>query len=174
MTPVPSQPVSLLVDFPSQPRRLSLDNEVKTTRRRRINFTPDITVFSYSDDSSNDIQSHDLWYTSQEYKQMKHARAQDICTAIKTMQSPESQESVSSQHLNLIGVERYLTREVLVETKLRRDAHINAVLDEQERQDSNMISDPDTLGDLSRKHSRWSAERSLIAAQFSLMLDDAV
>ena len=172
MTPVPSQPVSLLVDFPSRPRRSTVDDKVKTTRQRSINFTPDITVFSYSNDSSNDIQSHDLWYTSQEYKQMKHTRSQDICAAIRIMQSPEFKSSVSSQHLNLIGVERYLSREVLVETKRRRDAHVNAVLDEQERQDSNMISDLKTLGDLSRTHSKWSVERSQIAARFSRMLDD--
>ena len=172
MMQVQSQSISLVVDFPIQPRRLSLNNKKEMTTRRRVNFASEVIVASDSNNDSHDVHSHDSWYTSQEYKQMKHTRAQDICTVTKTSQSPEFHESLSPQHLNLIGVERYLSKEVLIESKLRRDAHVNAVLDEQERQDNNMTLDAEALGDLSRRHSKWSVERAQIAAQFSRMLDE--
>ena len=164
MNQVQFQSISLLVDFPKQPRNL--------TRPRRVNFAPEATVANIVNNDSKVVKSKDICYTSQEYKQMKCTRAQDICTVIKAIQRPEFQESVSPQHLNMIGVERYLSKELLIESKLRQDYHVNAVLDEQDRQDNNMTLDAEALGDLSRKHSRWSAERSQIAAQFSLMLDD--
>ena len=161
---VKSQSISLLVDFPQQPRKL--------IRRRRVNFAPEAKVARIINDSSNDVHSHDLWYTSKEYRQMKRTRSQDICIAIRAMQSSEFQESPSSQHLHMVGIERYLSQALLMKTKLQRGVHINAVLDEQERQDRNMIFDPESLGDLSRKHSKWSVGRAQISAQFSLMLDE--
>ena len=166
MKQVRSQSISLIVDFPKQPRKL--------TRQRCVTFASEATVARIINHSSNDVQSHDLWYTSQEYKQMRRTRSQDIYTVIRAMQRPECQESPSSLHFNMIGVERYLSKEVLTETKLKRNACVNAVLDEQARQDNNMVLDPKALGDLSRKHSKWSVERAQISAQFSLMLDEVL
>lgn len=59
------------------------------------------------------------------------------------------------------GIEHLSSRESCNELLRKRLAHINAVLDEQERQDDKEIADPLAVAFVSYKYSKWARERAI-------------
>lgn len=203
-----SNPAStLFVDFPSQPRRKSWEGssypepsapqEQHNRRKRRVSFAATNSYCSIS------ISNEDTWYSKNEYREFKETRKQDVSSVIRQINITSHSSNTDglpelSDLSQVIGIENYLSKEISTIVKSRRYAHINAVLDEQERQDRLILSRFDSIeegntdkgktddcnmilvdanvnvnliSEVSQSHSRWAERRAIIIAQLAYELD---
>ncbi|KAL7466144.1 hypothetical protein ACHAXS_011034 [Conticribra weissflogii] len=85
---------------------------------------------------------------------------QSIVMARNCRGSSDTSSSNEDEHLCTFGLEHLLSRDDCNELISRRLETINAVLDEQERQDDLGIWDPQAISFVSFKYSKWARERA--------------
>jgi len=76
------------------------------------------------------------------------------------MKNDEGQDVDDDESLCTVGVEHLASRETCNELVQKRLELINAVLDEQERQDGLNILDPEAIAFVSMRYSKWARERA--------------
>ena len=96
------------------------------------------------------------WYSKSEYEDIKYGMSRDVRTVVNKIKSKDMIE-ISNEY-QIIGIEKLVLRSMFEETRRKRLQHINAVLEEQERQDTLLLCDPMALCIVSRAHSQWSRE----------------
>ena len=146
----------LIVDFPT---RRSAPKKTKA-----VNFcnTAEMRIIEPIDAATTDTSA--IWYTSREYKAMRDANDDAVRLARKALISMKNTtpDSVFDKMdtVTLNGIERFLTRDIIKRTKECRIQYVNAILDEQDLQDSAGIYDADRFALVARHHSKSAAKRA--------------
>ena len=139
----------------------------------------------------DDVDEREIWYSSEEYKDMKEKNRQAVMRVHRKLrtQSPSSStdddgisQSKSSNPTTLTlledecltGIEHLLSVKIIKKTRANKVECSNAVLQEQERLYYHNVSmeeesdDPvDALACVSKHYSRWSTKRAQIIGQFN-------
>ena len=155
----------LIVDFPSTRREAD-----QKARRQSVQFSSEMTIRFY--ERPDEFSLRDVHYSSGDYRRFKK---ENKC-AVQEMHRRHHlwQESVNSggcagdDHIEAAfrecehcGIENVLTPSLVEDTMARKTGCVNAVLDEQKRQDSTGRYDPERLARASLRYSRRAVCRSI-------------
>ena len=149
----------LIVDFPQQRRNNSFAGSNKRVRKT-VHFSPMNELRSF--ERNDNMNTCNIWYSNKEYKAMRIASIQAIQDVRRIDFSPSSNLVDGAEALEdcvTTGIENRLTPGTTKKSKARRAQCLNAVLDEQERQDSGEY-DPIKLACVSKHYSKWSTRRA--------------
>ena len=145
----------LIVDFPN--RRSPIKRMVQFSNMNEIKFVKPIDI-------GQDVISQ-LYYSSEDYKAMRVntkkavRRANKVLGALSSSSDSESEHDIN-EDLILTGIENILTPAIIKRTRSCRAQYTNAVLDEQERQDSAGLYDADRLACISHQYSKSAVRRA--------------
>ena len=171
----------LIVDFPNLAARLpnvieaNEDEEAKAS----VHFDRTSTVVFFH--TPDDIERSKMWYTAEDYTEMKQAVTRASISArnklplsLSRSSSCDSVRSTPSIILEddnddecLTGIEHLLSVKLIKKAYARRMQCLNAVLDEQERQRYWGKSNPDLLAQVSQYYSKCSTKRAVIIGTFN-------
>ena len=172
----------LIVGFPNLAARLpnvieaNEDKEAKAS----VHFDRTSTVVFFQ--TPDDIERSKMWYTAEDYTEMKQDVTRASISARNTLplslsrsSSCDSVRSTPSIILEdednddecLTGIEHLLSVKLIKKTYARRMQCLNAVLDEQERQRYCGESNPDVLAQVSQYYSKCSTKRAVIIGTFN-------
>ena len=145
---------NLIVDYPLNP----------PIKRVQFSKTSSLKLVKCIEDLTNDAISK-IWYSSHEYKVMKQENMRDcmvldsvITTSILDQNLFEKVSKMDD--VTLVGIENTVTPAMIKRIQARRARCINAVLKEQDNQDSTGIYDPERLARVSSHYSKSSRERA--------------
>lgn len=136
----------------------------KKKNKKSVNFAPtcDITFIERID--LDKIDASELWWTDDDHRVMRQNQVRSINTLILLLSNPSSRSARGSDPTNdekvlniMHGIEGLLLSK---EVKACKNGCMDAVLEEQERQDDLGIFDPDRLARASRKYSRFAMRRA--------------
>ena len=167
----------LIVDFPNLSARLpnvieaNEDEEAKSS----VHFDRTSTVVFFQ--TPDDIERSKMWYTAEDYTEMKQAVRRASISARNKLPLSSSCDSVRSTPSIILeddnddecltGIEHLLSMKLIKKTYARRMQCLNAVLDEQERQRYWGESNPDVLAQVSQYYSKCSTKRAVIIGTFN-------
>ena len=167
----------LIVDFPNLAARLpnvieaNEDEEAKSS----VHFDRTSTVVFFQ--TPDDIERSKMWYTAEDYTEMKQAIRRASISARNKLPLSSSCDSVRSTPSIILdedtddecltGIEHLLSMKLIKKTYARRMQCLNAVLDEQERQRYWGKSNPDLLAQVSQYYSKCSTKRAVIIGTFN-------
>ena len=179
----------LIVDFPSR-RRGSImrssnkpeNNESKKVSGVSVSFAKSMHIQFFQ--APDDVDESEIWYTSEEYKDMKESNRQAVVRVHRKLRTPSlstdddgSQSSKATTLLEdecLTGIEHLLSVKIIKKVRACRKECLNAVLQVQDRlwQDnvgSMEESDDsvDVLASVSKHYSKWSTKRAQIIGQYN-------
>ena len=137
------------------PRRKSFIQPSKANKSVRFSSTCDVTFVERFD--VDEIDANELWYSDDEFKTMRYVQARTVRTIQLFVSSPKSPKNNSGANILLMGLENLLMGKEVKECRRR---NLNAVLDEQERQDELGIFDPDSLACVSHRYSLVAAKKA--------------
>ena len=151
---------ALIVDFPAQARRSSAVSSKKTM----VHFSNEYDIRFY--ERPDKVHASELHYSRDDMKQFKLANRQAILDIYKrhlslANGSTEDDAKVAFQGCELTGMENLLTPGLTKKSMARKRGCWDAVLDEQEKQDTSGRYDPDRLARASQEYSRWATRRAL-------------
>jgi len=140
----------LIVDFPAR----------RSAPKKTVHFcnTSEMRIVKRIDAARTDASA--IWYTGNEYKAMRAANEDAVRLARRALASKTNMDTV-----NLNGIEKFLTRDIIEWTKESRFRCINAVLDEQDLQDSAGMYDADRFASVARHHSKSAAKKAITIGQ---------
>mmetsp|Transcript_33258 Transcript_33258/g.59894 ORF Transcript_33258/g.59894 Transcript_33258/m.59894 type:complete len:163 (+) Transcript_33258:123-611(+) len=150
----------LIVDFPQQRRSNSFAGSNKIVRKT-VHFSPMNELRSF--ERNDNMNTGNIWYSDNEYKAMRIANIQAVQDVRRIDLSPSSNLVDGAEALEdcvTTGIENLLTSSITKKSKARRAQCSNAVLDEQERQDSSGEYDSIKLACVSNHYSKWSTRRA--------------
>lgn len=103
-----------------------------------------------------------LWYQDEDYLAMKKARRVSVIEVHRTYLDHPSGPVDQLEKLGACttGIENMLSPKILRRVQVCKARCLNAVLDEQDRQDKYNEYDPMKIAAASLKHSNWSATRA--------------
>ena len=115
-------------------------------------------------------QASNLWYSREEtdlFKASLPRRVRDVRSQLKVDHGALlDEELVTIDAAAILGLEKYLSREITNEYKIRRLALRRAVLEEHRRNHALDIAHTARLAKISAVHSQWARERARAAALF--------
>ena len=137
----------LIVDFPSRSA---------AAKKRGVHFseTSSLAVIESSDASSK-------WYSSKDYREFKLGTKHAVHHAHKRLRAGDGDAAI------LTGIENLLSPEAIRKTKSIRAQYVQAILDEQERQDSSGVYDSDMFAAVAGQFTKGSARRARTLAMLS-------
>ena len=145
---------NLIVDVP-QTRKAG-----SAKKRRTVQFSTKSDIRFYQ--RADEADASEMYYSNEDYRAFEkdHERAiQDV-----HRHNERSCSSLSTDDFKLL-YGRVLTtgieNDLMKKTMAKRTRYLDAVLDEQDRQDAAGYCDPDRLAYVSRHYSKWSAKRAL-------------
>ena len=132
----------------------------------------------------DDVDESEIWYTSEEYKDMKESNRQAVVRVHRKLRTPSlstdddgSQSSKATTLLEdecLTGIEHLLSVKIIEKTRANRVECSNSVLQVQDRLWYHNVGsmeesdDPiDALARVSKHYSRWSTKRARIIGQYN-------
>jgi hypothetical protein len=129
----------LIVDFPKEGRR---NREYSHLRTVQFSEKLDVHIVERHEDGHK-IPRHELWYTKPEYNSMKRTIQEDRLEVLRTAQGGSfdyAGGNSSEREVCCIGIEHLLTRESMLHVRDCRVRCTYAVLAEQARQGSDLLS----------------------------------
>lgn len=148
----------------------------KSMNKKQVRFSDRSLLFVVDNLSLDKKQASTLWYSRDEtdlFKVWLSVRVRHVQSELRSHGALMDKELISINAAAILGLEKYLTPELMMEYKERRVAIQRAVLREHRCQRSRHIashSDADTdsvrLALVSAHHSLWARERSRAAALF--------
>ena len=149
----------MIVDFPFRPRFDSKSTKA-SSKAIRFSDTKQVNIFEKSSECERDR----AWYSKAEYQQMRKEMASEV-RALSDMYRHDPNQIPSDQCI--VGIENYLSRDIMREVVRQRAQHINAVLKEQDRQDELCVYDPLKIAFVSRRISESSQDRAHMFAKLA-------
>ncbi len=161
----------------SKTKARTMMKTTKSMNKKQVRFS-DRSLLSLVDNLNlNKEQASKLWYTQDEtdlFKAWLSVRVRQIHSELRSHGELLDDDLVDINAAAILGLEKYLTPELIVEYKERRVALKRAVLTEHRCQRMNrrisLDSDADTdsvrLALVSARHSQWARERARAAALF--------
>ncbi len=141
----------LIVDFPKVRRR-------KLGKAKSVSFADNSSLRLYHED---DGRRHASWYNKVDYNTFRQNTRAEISSA---RQMDGEKNGTDDEEFCTVGVEIYLSQELLSEVMERREIHKIALLREQGRlQDG--CERQDVLAGLSKEYSKWACSRALFNAR---------
>lgn len=151
-------PADLIVDFPQVPRN-------KQRKSERVSFMANSSLRLYHEDQD---RQHSSWYNKVDYYWFRQNTRAEILSA---RQMDGKNFDTDHEVVCTVGVEIYLSQELLSEVMERREIHKLAILREQARQQEFGCIFQEVLASLSQEYSRWACSRaSLNARKLSSLL----
>ena len=159
----------LIVDFPEMARRNTLTNcTPRREQRRNVRFSS-MSILTFVEYPTKEINAK-KWTSTEDRKSSRQAQLSDVLKTRSLIESKPRESLSQEEILQCIGIESLLTNKVLKYTCEKRRMHKQAVLAEQQRQQSLHIHDDEDLCQISEIHSQWSRERAhKIALGYSRM-----
>lgn len=145
---------SLIVDFPSQPRKLS-KTSVVCSSSPCVSFSPSHETKYVGSKSPGDRKA--AWYSKKEQKSFQNEivnEAHQLRQVIRTADQPK--DILKSRKYELVGIEIRLSQELARAVAKNRIEHESDVLDEYNRQKVEGMMDAEALAQVSAKTSRRS------------------
>ena len=149
----------LTVDFPQETHRAGVEFKLGTRPNLRFSGKIEVRFYRRADDST----SSELHYSEEDYRNFKRDSKRAIKEARRLLSFPDDDDSVRALHecVVITGIENSLTPELLRRSATAKILRTNAVLNEQDRQDSMGIYDEERLAMISRQCSEWSVQRAV-------------
>ena len=143
---------SLLLDFPTKKFK---------SHKKVLRFATMTQVRFYEgpDDGGNDT----MFYSSQDYKAMRIANKRAINEAHRkclSYMTSNSRTNLGDIYSDLTGIENFATPDLVRFSINEKEQYVNAVLDEQERQDHSSEFDPIKLAQVAKDQTRRAAKRA--------------
>ena len=120
----------------------------------------------------DDVDDSEIWYTSEEYDDMKETNRQAVVRVHRKLRTPSSTTLLEDECLT--GIEHLLSVKIIKKTRANRVECSNSVLQEQDRLWYHNVGsmeesdDPvDALARVSKHYSRWSTKRAQIIGQYN-------
>ena len=155
------------------------DNESKKASGVCFAKTMHIQFFQVPDD----VDVSEIWYTSEEYNDMKETNRQAVIRIHRKLRIPRLSTDDSSKPTTLFledefltGIEHLLSIKIIKKTHANRVERSNAVLQVQERlwqhnvgsmEEEESDDSVDVLASVSKHYSRWSTKRAQIIGQYN-------
>ena len=132
-----------------------MTNNISPKSPRAVTFAPFGKLsFIPKDDAKS------KWYTSHEKRSSRDQMVQDIRRMHKKINATPSKVITKEQLHQCIGIELYLTPELMKHVIQEKKSHVKAVLSEQRNQEHQGIQDPEKIRCVSRKSSQWARSRA--------------
>lgn len=142
----------LIVDFPRRRRN---------SKMKRVQFSgiTEITFFERLDET----ESSKIWYTPQDYRNMRSQNHEAVLHAHTSMRSFISKDEETQEIDGSIftGIENLMTPALIRKSRQRRAQCISSVLEAQERQDIDEDHDSLGLACVSKEYSKSAVKRAL-------------
>ena len=103
-----------------------------------------------------------LWYSRNDIGRFKFVRAYSTVNLNLTKQI--SNHAISLLDGEMLGMEKYLSKELTYEYRHRRKNRMKAVLKEQRLQRLNRVSSSGRISKIARNYSKWAGQHALAAA----------
>ncbi len=104
-----------------------------------------------------------IWYSSHDIEAFR-TEASDLARGMlwpdNKISLHQYKEKINQDTDAILGLDIYLTKEMLQQVLLHRQLHHRAVLGEQQRQRRSSVNDPQRLADVSQADSSWSRNRA--------------
>ena len=176
----------LIVDFPSSRRRsiMRSSNKPKNNESKKssgVSFAKSMHVKFFQ--APDDVDESEIWYTSEEYKDMKESNRQVIIRVhrkLRTSSLSTDDDGIDYKATTLLeaecltGIEHLLSVKIIEKTRANRVECSNSVLQVQDRLWYHNVGsmeesdDPiDALARVSKHYSRWSTKRARIIGQYN-------
>ena len=157
------------------------NNESKKASGVSFAKTIDIQFFQVPDD----VDDREIWYTSEEYDDMEETYRQDVLRVHGKLRTPSGTVTDDSSKPTtrlledledecLTGIEHLLSVKIIKKVHACRRAHLNAVLQVQERLRQHNVGSMeesydtvDALARVSKHYSRFSNKRAQIIGQYN-------
>lgn len=161
----------LIEDFPKHRQ-----NTFYGSKRKSVGFseTCDLRIFQCHDD----IDERDIWYSEDDYKNMKSASKKAANVAHRVLGSHSMSDANSAvvealdDYINLTGIERFLSPKSIKKAIAARTERTNAVMREQERQYWSGKYDIHKLACESRRHTKWAIRRAHTIGMFNAQISE--
>ena len=136
----------MIVDWPRRD-----DGATRTTTRRAVSFSPTSEMYIVPQESS----SKSMFFSREEIDTFKRNLQHDIHQMRRHFASGEE---ISREVLcDCMGLESFASQDVLQRIRMKRRAHVNAVLQEQQRGTNSSIN---SIAMVSMIYSRWARQRA--------------
>eukprot|EP00581_Thalassiosira_minuscula_P017996 CAMPEP_0183730968 /NCGR_PEP_ID=MMETSP0737-20130205/33984_1 /TAXON_ID=385413 /ORGANISM="Thalassiosira miniscula, Strain CCMP1093" /LENGTH=169 /DNA_ID=CAMNT_0025963575 /DNA_START=80 /DNA_END=589 /DNA_ORIENTATION=+ len=157
----------LIEDFPEQPRNRGLANanEISPTTSRHVSvrFAEMSTLVQTERATQDELKSR--WHSKDDYAIMKLKFRADVQEMIMKL-STTPMDLVGDEDLyKCIGLERFLSRDILEQTQERKLRHVFCICIAQTRQRMLSIHNEEDLAALSEESSEWTVSRARNLAQ---------
>ena len=156
----------LIVDFPcDQKQRLLRKNKARTKTNRSVCFSHTSRMTIIERASPEELKR--TWYTKKEREVFGLQHKKDIREALQKLANTPMQSISQDDLLGCVGIELYLSYDILVNTPERRYNHVWSILGAQHLQRRLHINNVDELSRISSQSSEWATSRSQsIAAMY--------
>ena len=139
----------LIVDFPQVSSRGRIV-------RKKVRFSSRSKMMYF--ECHDEDNSRNIWYSDDEYKDMKIANARAVHSVREKLNSMRSLHNSASNECVVTGIEKLLTTKLIMKSKASRRRHLNAVLGEQDRQHLEGECDAIKIALVSLNGSKWSTK----------------
>ena len=143
----------LIVDFPHK--------RVSSRRNRGVYFQEEVDI-KFVKNASCSKHRDDIWFSADEMRSFRYQTALTVRAITSKMTVAEYAELHVEDTSAFLGLESYLSQDVLQGIKRRKEAILGAVLSEQLRQSRVGINDPDAVARVSQAVSDLSTRRARI------------
>ena len=150
---MPSTMAQLIVDFPHK--------RASSRRNRGVSFQEEVDI-RFVKNISCSKHRDDIWFSADEMRSFRYQTALTVRAITSKMTMAEYAELHVEDTSAFLGLESYLSQDVLQGIKRRKEAILGAVLSEQLRQSRVGINDPDALAQVSQSISDLSTRRARI------------
>ena len=144
--------MDLIVDFPR--------NRASSQHKRKVSFQDEVDMKFITNLSFK--HRGDIWFSADEMRSFRYQTALTVREITSKMTMAEYAELHVEDTSAFLGLESYLSQDVLQGIKRRKEAILGAVLSEQLRQSRVGINDPDALARVSQAVSDLSTRRARI------------
>ena len=149
----------MIVDWPRRD-----DGATRTSTRRSVSFSPTSEMYMIPQDSNKS-----MFYSEEDIDIFKRNSYRD---ALQMRRHFASGEEISREVLyDCMGLENFASQDVLRRIVTKRRAHVNAVLQEQQRGTNSSIN---SIAMVSMIYSRWARQRAEKIALSYVRLDEEV
>lgn len=153
----------LIVEFPERRRLADKSTPSASPRARSVRFSGRSNVVLFERYGESNASS--LWYSEADTNDMKLQRNRHIVETSKRLPCILSVEDGSTsrdvtEELDIFGIENLMTKKLIKRTMANRKRVVDAVLDEQARQNYMNECCPERISEVSQKHTRWSSWRA--------------
>lgn len=133
----------LIVEFPT----------FELEEPRAVSFKPVIDIAIIPQDFTKSFSQED-------FDAFKRERSVAVHVLRRKLASTPAKELGNAFLLHCIGLERFLSPDVMMATMTAREDHIDAILDEQRAQVLTGTNDAERLASVSMRSSRWARNRA--------------